>query len=98
GAVKIINREGSASDMIPDEFIQLDEKFCSLGQTREYYEILNDLLGKDFIGTLYALRDAAFFSEIQEEFEKTEEFKRSLIRYDEQERLLREAKHWINGG
>src|SRR5699024_3921622 len=97
GAVNIINQEESTPDIIPEEFVQLDEKFCSLGQDTKYYKDLNDLLGKDFIGVLYALRDAAFFSEIQEEFETNEEFNKSLIRYNEQERLLREVKHLIYG-
>lgn len=97
GSVKIITQEGSTAEVIPDEFVQLDEQFCSLGQDIEYYKDLNDLLGNDFIGVLYALRDAAFFPEIQEEFETSSRFNNSLIRYNEQERLLREAKHLIYG-
>lgn len=97
GSVKIITQEGTTAEVIPDEFVQLDEQFCSLGQDIEYYKDLNGLLGNDFIGVLYALRDAAFFPEIQEEFETSSRFNNSLIRYNEQERLLREAKHLIYG-
>jgi len=97
GSVKIITQEGSTSEIIPDEFVQLDEQYCSLGQDIEYYKDLYNLLGNDFIGVLYALRDAAFFPDIQEEFETNPKFNNSLIRYNEQERLLREAKHLIYG-
>lgn len=97
GSVKIITQEDTTAEVIPDEFVQLGEQFCSLGQEIEYYKDLNSLLGNDFIGVLYALRDAAFFPEIQEEFETSSRFNNSLIRYNEQERLLREVKHLIYG-
>ena len=95
--VKITQKEGVILKQIPDEFINLNVEFCSLGQSIDYYELLENLLGNNFIGVLYALRDAAFFPEIQEDFENVNEFRNSLIRYDEQERLLREAKHLIQG-
>lgn len=95
--LKIITQEESTIDIIPDEFKQLDNQFCSLGQDMEYYEELKDLLDKNFMGVLYALRDAAFFPEIQEEFETHPKFNNSLIRYNDQERILREAKHLIKG-
>jgi len=97
GDLKIISKEGSIYDIIPDEFVQLSDQFCSLGQEMEYYQDLRDLLENDFIGVLYALQDAAFFPDIQEEFETNTRFTNSLIRYNEPERVLREAKHLIYG-
>lgn len=95
--LKIITKENSTGEVIPETFTQLDKEFCSLGQSIDYYEQLKSLLGSEFLGVLYALRDAAFFPEIQEEFERDSNFKNSLIRYDEPERVLREAKHSISG-
>jgi len=46
---------------------------------------------------LYSLRDAAFFTEISEEFENTNVFKQSLTRDDEAERIHRIAKPMIYG-
>jgi len=94
--LKIISKDVDSIKLIPEKFYQLDDRFCSLGQEMEYYEDLKRLLQNDFLGALYALRDAAFFPEIQEEFENLTQFTNSLIRYDEPERVLREAKHLIN--
>lgn len=94
--LKIITLEGNSVDVIPDKFYNLDDRFCSLGQEIGYYEELEKILKNDFFGVLYALRDVAFFPEIQEDFETTDQFSNSLIRYNEQERLLREAVHLIN--
>ena len=95
--MKIIVKHGDIVDIIPEEFYQLNEHFCSLGQEMEYYESLRNFLGNDFMGVLYALRDAAFFPDIQEKFETNSKFTSSLIRYNEPERVLREAKHLVYG-
>lgn len=103
GVVKIIyNNEAIEAEYktncyIPDKFTTLEESFCSLGQTFDYYSSLKSLLGTEFYSVLYALRDAAFFSDIHEDFENNSKFKKSLIRYDEPERLLRNAKYKIEG-
>lgn len=103
GEVKIIynnediEAEYNTNRYIPDKFTTLEESFCSLGQTFDYYSSLKSLLGKEFYSVLYALRDAAFFPDIHEDFENNYKFKTSLIRYDGPERLLRNAKYKIEG-
>lgn len=97
GTTKIIfDEELNTPEFIPDDFLKLSQNFCSLGQHIEYYTNLKKCVGKDFEGVLYALRDAAFFPQIHELFEKHKNFINSLIREDTAERLLREAKHIIN--
>lgn len=103
GEVKIIyNNENNEAEYktnhyIPDKFTTLEENFCSLGQTFGYYSSLESLLGKEFYSVLYALRDAAFFPDIHDDFENNYKFKKSLIRFDEPERLLRNAIYQIKG-
>jgi AAA15 family ATPase/GTPase len=99
GGTKIIrNDEGvNTAEVLPDTFTILTEDFCSLGQSFDYYTNLRQQLKKDFESVLYALRDAAFFPEIQERFENFGNFKSSLIRNDSAERLLRELKYRLYG-
>lgn len=96
GENKIIyNNEESTIQFIPEKFTSLDENFCSLGQSYEYYINMKKTLGKNLDSILYALRDAAFFPDIQDSFQSNSTFKSSLIRFDDVERLLREAKYKI---
>ena len=98
GTVKIIkNAEPNTINFIDDNFTLLDDSYCSLGQHIDYYQQLKNLLGKDFLNVLFALKDAAFFPDIQDKFDKNSVFNCSLIRENEQERLLREAKHIVSG-
>lgn len=83
-------------EVLPEEFTSLDNHFCSLGQGIEFYEQLKDEFDKDFLGILYSLRDAAFIEKVLDKFSKDKRFNTSLIRYNEAERLLREAKFIIN--
>ncbi len=82
---------------LPVEFYSLDESFVSLGQSENYYKRLSKLFGKMITSVLYSLKDAAFFSEISDEFEDLNVFKYSLIREDEAERIHRIAKPMIRG-
>ncbi|QIA07129.1 AAA family ATPase [Draconibacterium halophilum] len=97
GYVKIIIKNNNNIDSIPESFVQLNDDYCSLGMSLGYYQNLSNLLGKEFLGLLFALRDAAFFTETHEKFEKDDNFNNSLLRFDEQERTLREAKHLVAG-
>lgn len=97
GSVKIMAIGKEIDSILPVKFYILDDLYCSLGQEYEYYESLKDLLGKNFTSVLYALKDAAFFSEIQDNFEKDVIFRQSLTRDNKVERLLREAKHILSG-
>ncbi len=108
GSVKIIsssdeNIVDSVDDpdyvmtQLPETFYKLDSTYCSLGQSIDYYEKLKELLGPYFESVLHAFRDAAFDTDIQDEFENVIGFKSSLIRYDDAERVMREAKLEMEG-
>ena len=95
GEVKIINLETNITEVIDEKFTILNENYCSLGQEFNYYNNLKSKLGKNFESILWALKDAAFYPEIQDKFEQESAFINSLIRYDGPEQLLREAKYKI---
>ena len=95
GPIKIMNNEKETSEILGDTFTNLSDEFCSLGQEYEYYEELKTHLGRNFESVLWALKDAAFFPEMNDKFEKHSAFKNSLIRYDDTEQLLREAKYRV---
>lgn len=95
GSVKIMNEDLEPYEVLESPFINLPETFCSLGQRYDYYQELKALLGKNFESVLWALKDAAFFPEMSDKFEKHDTFKNSLIRFDEPEQLLREAKYRV---
>ena len=105
GEVKIITRteEGdntprlTTKDYLSDSFTILNNDFCSLGQKREYYENIKQTFPTSYRSVLWALKDCAIFSTIEDDFEKDFSFGRSLLRENEAERLLREAKYLIEG-
>lgn len=98
GDVKIgSNKDAATIKVLPVEFLSLSEGLVSLGQSERYYKLLNKLFGKMITSVLYSLKDAAFFSEISEDYENLDVFKKSLIRDDEVERLHRIAKPMIFG-
>ncbi|WP_294216428.1 AAA family ATPase [uncultured Chryseobacterium sp.] len=98
GKLKIIHFEDiKTQNVIPTIFKQLDNNFCSLGQEYRFYENIKELFGKTFKNILWALQDTAFFPAIQENFERNSNFKQSLIRDDNAERLMREVKYKIYG-
>lgn len=95
GEVKIINLDANITEVIDEKFTILNENYCSLGQEFSFYDNLKSKLGKNFESILWALKDAAFYPEIQDKFEQEPAFINSLIRYDGPEQLLREAKYKI---
>lgn len=96
GEMKIIvHGEMDTSLHLNEKFNVLSEIFCSLGNNINYYFNLKRILGRNFESLLYALKDAAFFPEIADKFERQDNFIKSIIRYNESERLLREAKYII---
>jgi predicted ATPase len=100
GRVKILKKGaagGPTWDSLDDTFSLLPTDFCSLGQSQEYYERLKELLGNQYQSVLYALRDAAFFPRIQEEFENEEGFRKSLLRSNSVEQLMRSIRFKLNG-
>lgn len=108
GEVKIITNNSSNHSnpdnsfknfhtILPETFNELDESYCSLGQDLDYYNKLKNKFKQKFRSILFALRDCAFFTEIEDTFEKEYYFKNSLIRNNIAERILREVRHEING-
>ncbi|MCL1125590.1 AbiJ-related protein [Shewanella surugensis] len=98
GRIKIgSNKDIVTIKALPVKFVSLDEGFISLGQSEDYYKLLNKSFGKMTTSVLYSLKDAAFFSELSEDYENLDVFKLSLIRDDEAERVHRIAKPMIYG-
>lgn len=98
GEVKIGSNINSTSfNVLPSQFYVLDDGFFSLGQTAEYYKLLGSKFGEMIGSVLYSLKDAAFFSELSEDYESLEIFRVSIIRDDAAERLLRTAKPMVYG-
>ena len=98
GNVKIAsNINPTTIPKLPDKFFSLGENFFSLGQSESYYNNLNALFGNMITSVLYSLKDAAFFSEVSDEFDTLDVFKYSLIRDDKAERVHRIAKPMVRG-
>lgn len=98
GRLKIIhNKDIITPNIIPPSFTQLPDLFCSLGQEYKYYENIKNLFGDNFKNILWAIQDTAFFPTILESFENNDNFKKSIIREDIAERLMREVKYKIYG-
>lgn len=98
GRLKIIHFEDiKTPNVIPSNFTQLENIFCSLGQEYIFYENIKRIFGDSFKNILWAIQDTAFFPTIQENFETNSNFRQSLIRNDNAERLIREVKYKIYG-
>lgn len=98
GRLKIIHFEDIiTANVLPTNFNQLDNIFCSLGQEYQFYENIKVIFGDSFKNILWAIQDVAFFPKIQENYETNSNFKHSLIREDSAERLMREVKYKIYG-
>jgi len=91
GVVKILQR-GQDRTEPPPEFVRLDDRFCSLGQSLEFYERIQGLIGspasEEILG---ALRDVVFEPGIRSAFENERGYIRSLLRASSALRALREA-------
>lgn len=98
GGVKImIADQSNIVDALSDNFTMLTTNYCSIGQTLSYYQNMLSIMGSEYESVLFALKDAAIFPKIQEDFEDTSIFKNSLIRDDEAERTLRTVKFSMKG-
>ena len=83
--------------ILPSNVMSYGDDFCSLGQTVYYYDNIKEQLGEQYRGFLYAMRDAAVFSSICDEFCDTLGFKNSLIRYKDAEDALQQAVFRLAG-
>jgi ABC-type cobalamin/Fe3+-siderophores transport system ATPase subunit len=90
GFVKILQR-GKKRTELPLEFEQLDEQYCSLGQSLELYENVRDLGLPTATEILTGLRDIVFSPDLREQFSGEEAYTRSLLRASSALRSLSEA-------
>lgn len=98
GFLKImkLNTENTNS-VLPDNFTSLDSTFCSVGSNEEFYLTMKEKLPQDYHSVFLALRDAAIFPSIKDEFEDNDCFKSSLLRDIEPKQLLNSARYIMNG-
>lgn len=98
GKVKICKKnENKTLDVIPMSFLSLDSNYCSLGQDKSYYSNLKIILGEDAMAFLYAMRDAAAFSRISDDFENDLGFRHSLLRDNSADIALNLGRYVLAG-
>lgn len=89
----LVHQKYRVRDLMEDSFFSLDENnFCSIGQTQGYYDNIKRNFPKKYLSILWALKDCAIFSFIEDNFDK-HPFFYSLIRDNSVERILREEKY-----
>ena len=98
GRVKICKKnENKTLDVIPKSFMSLDLDYCSLGQETSYYSKIKRILGEDAIAFLYAMKDAAIFSRISDDFENDSGFRHSLLRDNSADTALNLGRYVLAG-
>jgi len=98
GAVKIIKRgQRSGATEIPENFVQLDDNYCSLGQAYSYYEAVHGLPRELRDSILIGLRDIAVDPSLRESFADEPAMAASLLRYGNAELALRDATALLGG-
>jgi predicted ATPase len=91
GDVKILQRNND-STIIPKEFNELNNDFCSLGQSLEYYERLKEFFPEDYLDILNSLNDVAMNSDIALSFKGDSGFNSGLLRFGAAEKAYNEAR------
>lgn len=91
GHVKILNKRDDSgyTQFESQEFDNLGEDYCSLGQSSDYYHNIKKL---GLHNVLEDIRDCAISDIIRDEFINLEGFSASLLRSSRAEKLLYEAK------
>lgn len=87
----------NTNSVLPENFTSLDSTFCSIGANKEFYLAMKDKFPQNYHSVFLALRDAAIFPSIKEEFENDDCFKGSLLRDSEPKQLLDSARYIMNG-
>ena len=83
---------------IEQDFVELDDSYCSLGQELAYYESLLTLPDNIRSDYLNGLRDAAADPTIRDRFEGERGFHTSLLRWGSAARALEDALGILQGG
>jgi energy-coupling factor transporter ATP-binding protein EcfA2 len=90
GKVKILHVSGS-STQLADTFTELDESFCSLGQSVDYYRHLDSLGDGTKTAITTTLRDIVFQKDLAAPFIHLDTFRTSLIRFSEPKKLYEQG-------
>jgi ABC-type multidrug transport system ATPase subunit len=98
GGIKITNGENDITrEVIDKQFTSLANTFCSLGQDEDYYKNLQRIFKHKLSSILFALKDAAYFIEINDKFSSNSIYQYSLTRGDYAEQLSRNIKSILEG-
>lgn len=89
-SVKILHVSGNSTHL-EDTFTELDANYCSLGQSINYYRSLDSLGEGIKTAILTALRDIVYRRELAQPFVAVPEFRSSLLRFSEAEKLYEEG-------
>lgn len=84
-------------EYLPEEFVNLDIRWCSLGKEASYYKKLKELFPDNYKSILWALKDSAMFPYLEDRYGDNSIFRTSLIRDDSSERMLRLARPIMSG-
>lgn len=85
------NESKSVHNYIKEKIVELDERFCSLGQSLKYYTNLKKILPEEYLSILTRMRDMAINENIKESFIEYEGVQNSLLRESSAEKALNEA-------
>jgi predicted ATPase len=98
GDLKITNGESDRTlDIIDKQFKNLNDTFCSVGMDEDYYKNLQSIFKHKLSSILFALKDAAYFIEINDKFSSNTIYQYSLTRGDYAEQLSRNIKSILEG-
>lgn len=82
----------AVASVIDKNITQLDKKFCSLGQTLNYYQKLKNNCPNDYLDILKRLNDIAIDHDLRNEFIEEDGVQTSLLRDSSAEKALNEAE------
>lgn len=82
----------AVAGVIDRNIIQLGEKFCSLGQTLNYYQRLKNNCPDDYLDILKRLNDIAIDQDLRNKFIEEDGVQTSLLRDSSAEKALNEAE------
>ena len=98
GKVKICKKNAATTlDVIPESFLSLDLDYCSLGQETSYYSNIKNILGDNAMSFLNAMKDAAAFSRISDDFVNDSGFRHSLLRDNSADTALNLGRYVLAG-
>lgn len=81
GLLKILQFK-TRRPVLANEFERLDDGFCSMGQSQEFYEVLRQVLGADARGLLSALRDLTILPDSEHKLcVENQDVQRTLLRF-----------------